>query len=80
MPPGPTSEGDAFALSMLLVVLCGMGVLALLAFTIFRNAAKRNREVEDLIDEVSDDAPKVKAQTGKTPEAWERDGEWWKKQ
>lgn len=79
MPPGHSSEADAFAIAMIIVMVCGMGILALLAFTIFRNAAKRNREVEDLIDEVSDDDPKVKTPAGKNPEAWERDGDWWKK-
>lgn len=79
MPPGHSSESDAFALAMIVALVCGLGVLALLAFTIFRNAAKRNREVENLIDEVSREEPKEKAPAGQKPESWERDGDWWKK-
>ncbi|WAC21267.1 hypothetical protein OVA24_07705 [Luteolibacter sp. SL250] len=47
MPPGPTAEGDAFALTMLLVLLSAFVVVALILFTIFRNAAKRSREIEE---------------------------------
>lgn len=79
MGPVQTAEGDAFALVMLLVMVCGMGVLAMIAFTIFRNAAKRNREVEDFIDEVASAKEKAKMPAGPEAKSWEKDGDWWKK-
>lgn len=80
MGPVHTTEGDAFALAMIVVMVCGMGVVAMILFTIFRNAAKRNKDVEDLIDEVSRmDEGKQKTPAGLAPKAWEKDGDWWKK-
>jgi uncharacterized protein YpmB len=56
MPPGPTAEGDAFALTMLLVLLSAFAVVALILFTIFRNAAKRSREAEETaVDSVAEE-------------------------
>lgn len=48
MPPGPTAEGDAFALTMLVVLLSAFAVIALILFTIFRNAARRSREADEI--------------------------------
>ena len=76
----PTSEGDAFTIAMLAVMVCGLGVVVMLLVTILRNASKRNADVEDLIDEVGKDEKKEKAPVGKTQEPWEKDGDWWKKQ
>ena len=79
MPLPHTNEGDAFAIAMIVVMFCGMGVIAMIGFTIFRNANRRNREVEDLIDETSPSKPKEKTPAGANKEPWEKDGDWWKK-
>lgn len=79
MGPVHTAEGDAFALAMILVMVCGMGVIAMIGFTIFRNAAKRNKDVEDLLDGVSSGKEKEKMPVGPERKSWEKDGDWWKK-
>lgn len=66
MSGGPTSESDAFALTMLAVVICGFGIVVLLLVTILRNASKRNREDDDLIDEVEKRGDDTNAAVGKT--------------
>jgi hypothetical protein len=76
----PSSEGDAFTIAMLVVMLCGLGMVVMLLVTILRNASKRNSEVDDLIDEVEREEKKEKAPVGKTSEPWEKDGDWWKKE
>jgi len=85
MGPVHTAEGDAFAIAMIIVMFSAFGVIGLILFTIFRSAAKRNREVDDLIEEVSEKPAVGKAPAGKTPaakagEPWEKDGDWWKKE
>ncbi len=52
MGPIHTAEGDAFALAMIAVLVCGMGVVVMILFTIFRNAAKRSSDVDELSDDV----------------------------
>lgn len=79
MGPVHTAEGDAFALAMIVVMVCGMGVIAMILFTIFRNAAKRNKDVEDLIDEASREDETPKTPVGASKKAWEKDADWWKK-
>lgn len=74
-----TSEGDAFAIAMLAVMICGMGVVALILITVLRNASKRNSDIDDLIDEVKEEEGREKAPAGKQKEPWEKDGDWWKK-
>ena len=74
-----TSEGDAFAIAMLAVMICGMGVVALILITVLRNASKRNSDVDDLIEEAEEESRKEKAPAGKVSEPWEKDGDWWKK-
>ena len=74
-----TNEADGFAIAMIAVMACSFGFLGVLLATILRNATKRNREVEDLIEEVTREEPKEKAPAGKSAEPWERDGDWWKK-
>ena len=76
-----TKEADAFAIAMIAVMACAFGVIALIAFTIFRNARKRNQEVADLLEEVSreETKPRVTSKIEKKAEPWERDGDWWKK-
>jgi hypothetical protein len=79
MTGGPTSEADAFAITMLVVMVCGLGVVVMLLVTILRNASKRSPELEELMDEVEKEEKKEKAPVGKRGEPWEKDGDWWKK-
>lgn len=68
---------------MVAVMLLSVGVIALLLYCGLRNAARRDSQVDDLLDEVADEdklgkhAP-AQGDTPK-PEPWERDGDWWKK-
>lgn len=77
------SAADGFVLAMLGVMLLSAGVIALLIFCGLRNAARRDRQVDDLIDEVNREADRKKTAPAKAeapkPEPWERDGDWWKK-
>ena len=82
MMPPPSGESDAFALVMIAVMGCAFAMIALMIFGIIRSARKRNREVDELIDEVSAPPakkPPVAVQPENKPEAWEREGDWWKK-
>lgn len=81
MMPSPSGETDAFAIAMIAVMGCAFGIIALMIFGIIRSARKRNREVEDLLDEVSapPKKPPVPTPTEKKSEPWEREGDWWKK-
>ena len=80
MSPAHTAETDAFAIAMIVVMFSAFGVIALILITILRNAAKRNREVEELIEEVGKEEGKEKAPVAKSGEPWEKDGDWWKKE
>ncbi len=77
------SAADGFVLTMLGVMLLSGGVIALLIFCGLRNVARRDRQVDDLLDEVNREADRKKHAPAKTeapkPEPWERDGDWWKK-
>jgi len=79
MPPVHTAEGDAFALTMIVVLFSAFAVVALILFTIFRNAARRNREVEELIEDTTREDGGKKAPVVPAGEPWEKDGDWWKK-
>ncbi len=76
------TESDLFALGMLCTVLLSFGVLLMLGFCMFRAASRRDRDVDDLIEEVGEEE-KVETTTVKGAEArredWEKDEDWWKK-
>ena len=76
------TESDSFALSMLGVILLGFGVLLMLGFCMFRNASRRDGDVDALLEEVAEEekAPTVgKIAAGEVKrEPWEKDGDWWK--
>lgn len=78
-PVPPTHEGDAFAIGMIVSVLVAFGVIALILVTIFRNASRKNDEVDDLIEEAGREEKKKEPAAVKK-EPWERDGDWWKKE
>ena len=80
MSPASTAETDAFAITMIVVMFSAFGVIALILVTILRNAAKRNREVEELIEESGKERSKEKTAAARAREPWEKDGDWWKKE
>ena len=76
------TESDIFALSMFGVILLSFGVLLMLGFCMFRNASRRDGDVDRLLEEVAEEE---KASTGGKivagevkRELWEKDGDWWK--
>jgi hypothetical protein len=82
MPLAAVSDVDGFAMAMVLILVLSLGVVALLLFIIYRSGKRRDREVEELIDEMRDhEVDKLPAPpaTPETREPWEKDGDWWKK-
>jgi hypothetical protein len=79
----PTAAADGFVLAMLLMMFLSASVVAILIFCGLRNASRRDRHVDELIEEVSEktDPPKTALTGNETakPEPWEKDGDWWKK-
>lgn len=76
------SAVDGLVLAMLCTMVLSMCVIGLLIFCMMRNVARRNRQVDELLEEVAE-TERREAQTpalSEVPkaEAWERDGDWWK--
>lgn len=76
------AESDAFALSMLCVILLSLGTLFTLLCCMFRNVARRDPEVDRLIEEL-EEAERLSeihpARAMDLPKReWEREGDWWK--
>ena len=73
---------DGLVVAMLCTMLLSMGVIGLLVFCMFRNVARRNSQVDDLLEEVADTERREKEAPALSEapksEAWERDGDWWK--
>ena len=73
-------------IAMLAMMVVSLGVVGVLLLCMRRNAARRNREVEELLEEIAEDERREKRPAASpTPaekpqaEPWERDGDWWKK-
>jgi hypothetical protein len=83
MAASSLSAADGFVLAMLAMMVLSAGVIALLIFCGLRNSARRDREVDELLDEVTREVEHEKTAPTKAeapkPEPWERDGDWWKK-
>ncbi len=79
--PGDYSAADAFAVSMLCVMLLSMGVIAMLFFLIRKSSSRRDAQIDDLLDEVARDAKPQPAPSTPKPilEDWEKEPDWWKK-
>lgn len=78
------NAADGFVLAMLTVMMVSFGIVALLIFCGLRSAARRNPEVDDLIEEVAaEESHQPPAPvTAKDPiplELWEKEADWWKK-
>jgi len=75
---------DALAISMLAVILLSFGVVALLFFSMARNASRRDPQIEELMrDALAGDGGKSDATPAPTSksarEAWEREDDWWRR-
>ncbi len=78
----PLTASDGFAITMIVMMLLAMSIIASLGFCMRANVARRDRQVDDLLDEVSDDEKsknQVPADEVPPTQAWERDDDWWKK-
>ncbi|MGJ8633239.1 MAG: hypothetical protein ACSHX7_04905 [Luteolibacter sp.] len=74
-------EADAFALMMLAMILLSMGVIVMLLVCMARNAGRRDKGVDELLDELERDQGPVRKpdpKKGEKREDWEKDGDWWK--
>lgn len=72
-------NSDVFAVAMLSVIFCSFGVIGLLVWSMKRNVARRDRHVDDLLEELAEE----KRNRGATPTAshraeWEKEADWWK--
>lgn len=81
--PDHPSPADGFALAMLAMVLLSLSVIAMLAFCMRRNAARRDPHVDRLLDELDEEAGREKPapSTGAVTrecQPWEKDPDWWK--
>ena len=76
-----TVESDAFALAMLIVIFSALGIVALLLFSMRWRAARRNHEVDALLEEMEEESkqPSVQHSQLNSRSAWERDPDWWKR-
>jgi hypothetical protein len=84
MPHDPISAADGFVLAMLAVMALSFGTVGLAIGCGLRNAARRNADVDNLLEEVAAEEQQetrkpVGARDKVRLEPWERDGDWWKK-
>ena len=83
MSQDPLSASDGFAIAMLSMILLSMSVIVMLLVCMFRSAARRDPQVDQLLDEVEEESKKENL-AGTTGEAapekqpWEKDANWWK--
>lgn len=85
MDSAPISAVDGFVLAMLGMMFLSGGVIVLLIICGLRNSARRNHEVDQLIEEMNQAPETEKIPPSKDnadapkPEPWERSGDWWRK-
>jgi hypothetical protein len=76
------SASDGLVITMLCAMALSLGVIGVLIFCMRRNARRRDRQVDELLEEVAAaeerdrHAASVEDPPGAAP--WERDGDWWK--
>lgn len=74
-----SNAADGFAIAMLGMILLSWTVLFSLFWTMHRQAAKRDREVDALLEELeASDHPCPTPPRGPKRPAWERNPDWWK--
>ena len=77
-----SAAADCYVIAMLAVMAMSLGTLLILAVCMRRNVARRNRQVDELLEEVAaeEEREKLAQAVTDTPtrEPWEKDGDWWK--
>lgn len=78
------SATDGFVIAMLAVIFLSFGTVGMLVICMRRNAARRDSEVDDLLEEIAVDekrekSPPRSAEPVSPAEPWERESDWWKK-
>lgn len=84
MGPDHFSASDGFVIAMLGMIFLSMGVVGMLLLCMKRNASRRDPHVDRLLEEVEEEErleklAKTRGLREKKREAWEKDGDWWKK-
>lgn len=84
MVTGVLQAADGLALSMIGILALSFGMVALLAYGIYRSGKRGETEVDALLEELRQEteaeekAPAAPGSTLETREPWERDSDWWK--
>ena len=77
-----SAAADGFVIAMLVMMALSLGTLGVLAICMSRNVARRNRQVDELLEEVAaeEDRENLAQAVADAPirEPWEKDGDWWK--
>jgi len=77
-----SAAADGFVIAMLVMMTLSLGTLVVLALCMRRNVARRNRQVDELLEEVAaeEEREKLAQAVSDAPvlEPWEKDGDWWK--
>ena len=77
------SAVDGLVLTMLAAMALSLGIIGVLVVCMRRNAARRDRQVDELLEEIAAEEEREKhaASANDPPKAepWERDGDWWKR-
>lgn len=77
------SAADGFVFAMLTVMVLSLGIICALLLSMRRNAARRDRQIDDLLEELEEEEKREKPaapapRDTATHEPWEKDGDWWK--
>lgn len=75
------SAADGFAIAMLGMVALSLGVIAVLFLCMRRSAARRDEQVDKLLEEIEAEEKREAAHQTEPPqrEPWEKEGDWWKR-
>lgn len=78
MAPEFLSAADGFFVAMFAMMALSLGVVAMLFHCIRKNAACRDRQVEELLEEVAEEEKQEEIRKTPGPEPWEKNADWWK--
>jgi hypothetical protein len=82
---GIVHAADGFAMAMVVILIFSLGIVALLAFGIYRSGKRREDEVEKLLEELRREEEEEQRKHPASPtgaeesEPWEKEADWWKK-
>lgn len=69
---------DGLVIVMLTMMALSLGVVAMLFLCMRRNDANRDRQLEDLLEEVAEEEKREKTHESPRTEPWEKNADWWK--